>query len=362
MSSRNRRSSARLLAERALGRRILFLGAWFWSMLAVILAALQSGVGSYAALWLTDASLDARWHYKVSVVAATVLSLVLLTIWGWLVSEQASRRSVRASFLTLCIAGLTAVVIAAASVLAIGWSKEGVDVLLGRHADPRDLHANLAGTLAFGAAALALMLPVLGGGALVLGPLRRLVRGGRHPSLAPSRSRSAAAREPGGPSRAEEHLARQADLPDLMRRRVLVVDDDPMWRRVVSAWLHSTGLFEVQTAGNADEALELLRRGPAIPDLMLLDVMMPGVSGPAFASALEHHRTLKHLRVVFCSARPADAVAHLAQLSHMAYVEKPVSWHRLREVVFRCLGLRLSESERGEENDPGLAVGAAGAA
>jgi two-component system KDP operon response regulator KdpE len=58
--------------------------------------------------------------------------------------------------------------------------------------------------------------------------------------------------------------------------RILVVDDDPQIRRVLKVTLAGQG-FEVDAAKNGDEALERLREGR--PDLVLLDINMPGMSG-----------------------------------------------------------------------------------
>jgi CheY-like chemotaxis protein len=62
-----------------------------------------------------------------------------------------------------------------------------------------------------------------------------------------------------------------------MESFVLVVDDDDVMRSVVVDVLNDEG-FEARGASDGEEALALLKRGP-LPGLVLLDLMMPGVTG-----------------------------------------------------------------------------------
>jgi two-component system phosphate regulon response regulator PhoB len=63
-------------------------------------------------------------------------------------------------------------------------------------------------------------------------------------------------------------------------RRILVVDDDPLMRTLTSAQLKAAG-YRVQSAGEGAAALASTLADP--PDLVLLDFMMPGMSGPEVA-------------------------------------------------------------------------------
>ena len=58
--------------------------------------------------------------------------------------------------------------------------------------------------------------------------------------------------------------------------RILIVDDEPSVREVLSEYFTEQG-YGVSTAGDGDEALALVRQ--SAPDLVLLDMRMPGVSG-----------------------------------------------------------------------------------
>lgn len=67
-----------------------------------------------------------------------------------------------------------------------------------------------------------------------------------------------------------------------MRQVILVVDDEPFVLNVVSSILRSAG-FEVLSAGSADDALAMARANARPIQLLLSDVIMPGMSGPALA-------------------------------------------------------------------------------
>ena len=71
------------------------------------------------------------------------------------------------------------------------------------------------------------------------------------------------------------------DLKDTKLFRILSVDDDPVNQKVVQAMLKNKG-FEVSTAADGERALEMIKdmhTSDTLPDAILLDVMMPGLSG-----------------------------------------------------------------------------------
>ncbi len=67
---------------------------------------------------------------------------------------------------------------------------------------------------------------------------------------------------------------------------VLVVDDEPMVRRMLARFLEDTG-FTVFTAGCASEAVKLSRSQPHRIDLLISDIVMPGMDGPSLATELK---------------------------------------------------------------------------
>jgi len=113
---------------------------------------------------------------------------------------------------------------------------------------------------------------------------------------------------------------------------VLVVDDDFDIREALSDVLASEG-YSVLTAADGGEALERLRGGVR-PAVMLLDLMMPRVSGVEVIDALRKDESLSKIPVVVCSANrgygPDDLGVH-------DVLRKPVSVEELLEAVARAI-------------------------
>jgi CheY-like chemotaxis protein len=103
----------------------------------------------------------------------------------------------------------------------------------------------------------------------------------------------------------EKPLAREELLAVLQRtlsteRKLLVVDDDEDARRLIAAFLSDEG-FEIRTASNGREALDLL--APFSPDLVILDLMMPVMDGMEFLDTLRADSRYRHLPVIIVTAK-----------------------------------------------------------
>ena len=131
--------------------------------------------------------------------------------------------------------------------------------------------------------------------------------------------------------------------------RLLVVDDEPNIRELLSASLRYAG-FEVATAADGQQALALA--ASFRPDLLVLDVMMPGLDG--FAVVRRLRESGRHTPVLFLTARDgvADRIAGLTAGGD-DYVTKPFS---LEEVAARLRGL-LRRTSRAVADDGLLVVG-----
>ncbi|MCL2714926.1 MAG: PleD family two-component system response regulator [Alphaproteobacteria bacterium] len=108
-----------------------------------------------------------------------------------------------------------------------------------------------------------------------------------------------------------------------MSGRILVVDDIPANLRLLQAQL-SAEYFDVLTASNGAEAIEICRRGEC--DMVLLDVMMPDMDGFDICRRLKSDPTTHHLPVVMVTAldSPADRVRGLEARAD-DFLTKPVS-------------------------------------
>ncbi len=112
--------------------------------------------------------------------------------------------------------------------------------------------------------------------------------------------------------------------------RILVVEDEPDIAEVLRFQIASRG-FEVETVGRGDTALELLRKRGA--DLIVLDLMLPGVDGLDLTRMLKQDPRTRHIPVIMCTAKgeEVDRIVGL-ELGADDYVTKPFS---AREVALR---------------------------
>jgi CheY-like chemotaxis protein len=130
-------------------------------------------------------------------------------------------------------------------------------------------------------------------------------------------------------------------IPSLLRgtsrpTRILVADDDPVILRLLQVNFNLEG-FEVHTATRGEEALEKAREH--LPDIILLDVMMPGVDGWEVCRRLKEDQATAAIPVIFLSARAQDQDRRRGyELGVVAYVTKPFDPGELIEVVQRSLG------------------------
>jgi len=110
---------------------------------------------------------------------------------------------------------------------------------------------------------------------------------------------------------------------------VLVVDDDESIRALVGRQLAEAG-YEVVTAEDAIAAGHLVLR--SAPDLIVLDVSMPYMSGFEFATALKGDATLPFIPIVFLTSRE-DGYDRAMALGAVGYVNKPVDREALVSLV-----------------------------
>lgn len=98
------------------------------------------------------------------------------------------------------------------------------------------------------------------------------------------------------------------DYYDFMAKKILLVDDEPDILEIISYNLTKEG-YEVITASNGDEGIELAKRYH--PDLILLDVMMPGKDGIETCQEIRSTEGIKNTLIIFLSAR-SEEFTHLA--------------------------------------------------
>lgn len=103
---------------------------------------------------------------------------------------------------------------------------------------------------------------------------------------------------------------------------ILLVEDDPDIQTVAAMVLRTVGGFEVSICASGSEALDRCRE--LSPDMVLLDVMMPGMDGPATLDALRRVPEMRDVPVVFMTARAQPyEVARYRSLGVADVIVKP---------------------------------------
>jgi DNA-binding response OmpR family regulator len=105
--------------------------------------------------------------------------------------------------------------------------------------------------------------------------------------------------------------------------RILVAEDEGEIRDLISFTLEISG-YQVVEAANGREAINLARQDP--PDLVLLDVRMPGMTGYETCSLMQSEKKLKNVPVIFLSAKGQDSEVQMGyQAGAREYLVKPFS-------------------------------------
>lgn len=119
-------------------------------------------------------------------------------------------------------------------------------------------------------------------------------------------------------------------------KNILVVDDDRLSRKLVETLLEGDG-YSVTCAGSGADALEAI--AAARPDLVVLDLMMPGMDGFEVMRQLRSAPATRDLPVVLVTALDqADVLARLANVGALEILTKPLDRWKLADCLTKLLG------------------------
>jgi len=120
-----------------------------------------------------------------------------------------------------------------------------------------------------------------------------------------------------------------------MKKRILLVDDEPALTRMVKLNLERTGDYEVRTENQGTKAIAATREFR--PDLIFLDVMMPDMGGDEISAQLKEDPELSKIKFVFMTAivtkDETDAMGR--EIGGNEFLAKPVKTQELIEVIER---------------------------
>ena len=128
-----------------------------------------------------------------------------------------------------------------------------------------------------------------------------------------------------------------------MGKKVLIVDDEPNIVAALEFLLQRNG-YEVRIARNGGEALKLVEA--QLPDLVLLDVMMPQKSGYEVCQRMRERDDWRHIKIVMLSAKGRDAEVNKGlSIGADLYVTKPFS---TRDLIAKINGLLAEGAVAGQ--------------
>lgn len=110
-----------------------------------------------------------------------------------------------------------------------------------------------------------------------------------------------------------------------MRKKILIIDDEPGFTKIVKLTLEGRDSYEVRELNNPAMAVHVARQFS--PDIILLDIIMPKFDGGDVISQLRNDPVLKKIPVLFVTATvlKSEVDAHQGHIGGEFFIAKPVS-------------------------------------
>ena len=135
-----------------------------------------------------------------------------------------------------------------------------------------------------------------------------------------------------------------AGTEDTIQYLILVADDSIDNLTMISLELQQNG-YRVATATNGEEAIKIAAM--VHPDLILMDLSMPGIDGLESTHQIRQREDLKDIPVIALTAFSTDGFRRAAhQTGFDGYLTKPVDFSRLHDLIGRLIGLSRSSRTR----------------
>ena len=125
---------------------------------------------------------------------------------------------------------------------------------------------------------------------------------------------------------------------DVIKKRILVVDDEPIMLRSIKNWLGDQ--FEVSLVNSGETALQFLDMHPI--DLVLLDYKMPTMTGPKVLQKIRTDKNMKDLPVIFLTAKnDKESIMSVVHMKPEGYILKTQSPEEIKQAVMDFFNKRI---------------------
>jgi len=123
----------------------------------------------------------------------------------------------------------------------------------------------------------------------------------------------------------------------MVKKKILVVDDEASITRLLKLNLEKTGAYVVRTENEGTKTVEVAREFK--PDLILLDVMMPDIDGGDVAAHLQADGLLRRAPIVFLTAavKKEELDTKGGMIGGFTYIAKPLDVNGVKTVIERTL-------------------------
>jgi len=122
------------------------------------------------------------------------------------------------------------------------------------------------------------------------------------------------------------------------KKRVLIIDDEAGFTRLLKLNLHHTGKYTAEAVNDPAQALAIATE--FLPDVILLDVMMPSMDGGDVAMRLQASPKLKGTPIVFLTAavKKNEVASHQGSIGGLPFIAKPVDLQEVIESIEKQFG------------------------
>ena len=140
----------------------------------------------------------------------------------------------------------------------------------------------------------------------------------------------------------------ETPAPEPSKKRILIIDDEASFARIVKLNLEKTGTFDVRVENKAAYAVPAAREFK--PDLILLDVIMPAMDGGDVANQIKRDRNLRDTPIIFLTATVSKREAGDVGLNSGGelFLAKPISV----EALITCINDHIRKPEPPEQVNP----------